>query len=350
MSCMNFEKNYKYSFSKNLIKQTRDLNKLLTLELELSHMCNYKCRYCYSSAGAPLHNEMTLTELFNVVDQAKELCVRTIVIIGGGEPLIYPHIKKLIKYIFSKGINMILFTNGSNIDADMAEFLYTYDVFPVLKANGLKPKTMNWLCGTSNAYQTFLRALSNLIKAGYNNHGRSIGISTVICQQNYDEIVTLWKWVRNHNMIPYFERVTPQGRAKNNNLEVSPEDLKRIFDILSQIDRECYGIEWDSSHPPIAGSSCERHLYSLYVKSNGDVIPCSGIELVVGNVRNDKLQDIIIGSKVIQELRHIENTIKGKCLKCDLHGECYGCRGSAYSYYGDHLAQDPLCWRRVEGR
>lgn len=347
MSCINFDKIFKYSFSNELIKQTRDLDKLLTLEIELSHKCNYKCNYCYSAAGSPLSNELTITELFQVVDEAKELCVRTIVIIGGGEPLLYPHIKKLIKYIFTKGINIILFTNGSQLDMEMAKYLYEYRVFPVLKANGIKPKTMNWLCGVPFAYTTFIRALSNLVCAGYNRDENNIGISTVICRQNYDEIVPLWKWVRDNKMIPYFERVTPQGRARDNNLEISPHKLKEIFDKLASIDKKDYGIKWDSSHPPIAGSSCERHYYSLYIKSNGDVIPCSGIDFTVGNVRDDCLQDIITGSNVIQQLRHIEMNITGKCLQCDLHFKCYGCRGNAFLYYNDYLAEDPLCWRNV---
>lgn len=348
MSCIHFDKMYQYSFSSELVKQTRDLNKLLTLEIELSRKCNYKCRYCYSDAGIPLDKELKIAELFEVVNQAKELCVRTIVIIGGGEPLLYPHIKELIKYIFSKGIGMILFTNGSQLDREMADYLYMYRVFPVLKANGIRPKTMNWLCGVPFAYTSFVRALSNLMSAGYDKAENSIGISTVICCQNYEEIVPLWKWVRDNKMIPYFERVTPQGRAKNNDLDISSNRLKEIFDKLAIIDKRDYGIKWDSTHPPIAGSTCERHYYSLYVKSNGDVVPCSGIDLPVGNVRDSCLKDIIINSDVIQQLRHIEINIIGKCLQCDLHNKCYGCRGSAYAHYNDYLAEDPLCWRNIE--
>ena len=33
MSCLNFNNTFKYGFSKELILQTRDLNKLLTLDL-----------------------------------------------------------------------------------------------------------------------------------------------------------------------------------------------------------------------------------------------------------------------------------------------------------------------------
>lgn len=345
MSCINFDKTFKYSFTKELIEQTRDLDKLLTLELELSHECNYRCKYCYSVAGKKLQNELTLSEIMYVIDQAQDLWVRTIVIIGGGEPLLYPYIKEIIKYIFSRRINIIIFTNGSCLSKELAKFLYSYGVFPVLKANGITPKTMNWLCGTPDAYTNFIRALDNLYEAGYTKGDMPIGISTIICRQNYEEIIPLWRWVRDSGLIPYFERVTIQGRAKNNNLKVSSIELKNIFDELSSIDREEYNNEWESVHPPIAGSSCRRHYYSLYIKADGNVIPCSGIDLAVGNIRDELLQNIISQSEIIQELRHIDDKIKGKCRNCDLSKNCYGCRANAYMFYGDYLEEDPLCWR-----
>lgn len=344
MSCLAFNRNYKYSFSEDLIIQMRDLNRLLTIELELSHECNYRCKYCYSSAGKRLDDDLAFIEICEIVDQAQNLGVQAIVIIGGGEPLLYPHLMEFITYIFSKQISIILFTNGAFIDEKIAKFLKANEVFPVLKVNGIHPKTINWLCGSPYAYKNFINALSHLQSAGYTQEKSTMGISTIICRQNHDEIVELWQWVRDNNLIPYFERVSPQGRATKYSLQLSKKELKTIFDKLSKIDKERYNIQWDSNHPPIAGSTCNRHFYSLYIKSNGDVIPCAGIDYVVGNVRDKSLQSIIIESEILQELRHIDTSIKGKCQNCDFNISCYGCRGNAYQINNDYLAEDPLCW------
>lgn len=347
MSCINFNENYNYLFSDKMIIETRDLNKLLTLELELSHECDYGCKYCYSGAGKKLDNELSFSEVCDVVNQAKDLGVQIIVIIGGGEPLLYPYIKELIIHIFSKQIGIILFTNGSHLDNKMADFLWVYDVFPVLKVNGIRPKTINWLCGNPYAYKYLIKALSNLQCSGYTAEKGKIGISTIICRQNYDEILPLWQWVRNNNLIPYFERISPQGRAIKSNMHISSDELKIMFDRLSEIDKNYYDIQWDSNHPPLAGSSCNRHFYSLYIKSNGEVIPCSGIDRSVGNVRDKYLKNIIKESDVLQELRNIDLTIKGKCKDCDDKLHCYGCRGNAYQMSNDYLAEDPFCWKGI---
>ena len=345
MSCLNFNNSFTYDFSNKTIFQIRDLDKLLTLEIELSLACNYSCKYCYASAGQKGPSELSLSELKGVVDQAHEMGVQTIIIIGGGEPLLYPHIKEIIAYIFSKSMNIVLFTNGSLIDIDMAKYLLQHNVFPVIKVNGINPQTINWLCGNKNAYRHFIRALYNLEAAGYAEQNSRIGISTIICRQNYSEIIPLWRWVRDSKFIPYFERVSPQGRALKNDLQVSVDDLKKLFEELSEVDRTNYNIIWESNHPPIAGASCNRHYYSVYIRANGDVIPCSGIDCVVGNIRITSLQDIISNSKVIQQLRHINETVKGKCKRCESKTLCYGCRGNAYQMTGDFLAEDPFCWK-----
>ncbi|MCL2050346.1 MAG: radical SAM protein [Lachnospiraceae bacterium] len=344
MSCHDFDESYRYSFSNSAILQARDSNKLLTLELELTHECNYACKYCYSLAGKKLDKELSYPEVCEAVDQAQNLGVQTIVIIGGGEPLLYPHLKELIVYIYSKQIRIILFTNGSLLSKEMAAFIKSHDVFPVVKINGMQPKIINWLCGNKGAYKNIIKAISYLQYAGYMKEKNGIGISTIICRQNYDDIVPLWRWVRNNNFIPYFERLSPQGRALKYDIQLSAYELKNIFSELSEIDQNDYNIQWDVNIPPIAGSSCNRHYYSIYIKANGDVIPCSGIDISVGNIKNVPLQNILMESKVIQELRHIDTKKEGKCKDCSIDPLCYGCRGNAYQVNNDYLSEDPFCW------
>jgi len=97
--------------------------------------------------------------------------------------------------------------------------------------------------------------------------------------------------------------------------------------------------------PPLVGDRCLRHQYSCLVTSTGNVFPCVGIDIPVGNIRQTPLREIISGSEIIQDLRNHLNTIKAPCGACELADECYGCRGTAYQMTGDWLASDPLCWR-----
>ena len=125
---------------------------------------------------------------------------------------------------------------------------------------------------------------------------------------------------------------------------MSGPELKELFERLAQIDREEFGRIWEPQ-PPLAGNRCMRHLVSCLVTATGEVMPCVGVTLSQGNIRERKLADILHESPVIRDLKNYRQSIKGPCRSCEKAAECYGCRGAAYQLTGDYLASDPTCWR-----
>jgi radical SAM protein with 4Fe4S-binding SPASM domain len=95
------------------------------------------------------------------------------------------------------------------------------------------------------------------------------------------------------------------------------------------------------------GNRCLRHKFSCLVGARGEVMPCVGVNLPIGNVRRQPLADILAASQVLKDLKNHRETIKGPCRTCDKIANCYGCRGAAYQLTGDYLASDPLCWHNA---
>lgn len=91
-----------------------------------------------------------------------------------------------------------------------------------------------------------------------------------------------------------------------------------------------------------------RHAFSCLVSRQGDVMPCVGLDIAIGNVRDQALREIIKDSEVLEDLRDHSRTIRGPCASCEEAERCYGCRGAAYRLTGDYLASDPLCWKNAE--
>ncbi|CCO23430.1 radical SAM/SPASM domain-containing protein [Maridesulfovibrio hydrothermalis] len=323
-------------------------NRLLTAELELSRVCDLRCIYCYASSGDKLPDELSYTEILDAIAQCKNLGTRKIIILGGGEPMLYPRIMDVIRHIHGQGLGIELFTNGTRITPETAAEFYSLKVEPVVKFNSLDPETQDHLAGKKNAHKNIRNGLENLLEAGYAKGDIPFGAQTIICQQNFDEIPEMWRWLRSRNIIPYFETITDQGRAKENEvLAVPSEKAGILFKELSRIDRDEFGIIWEPK-PPVAAFSCKRHLYSCTITTTGEVIPCPGVDIPAGNIRTKPLAEIIAGSEVFQNLRNIRETIKGSCKSCELSSECYGCRGMAHHVNGDYLSTDPLCWRAKE--
>jgi radical SAM protein with 4Fe4S-binding SPASM domain len=237
-----------------------------------------------------------------------------------------------------------LFTNGQTLDLGVAKTLYDLGCGVVLKMNSRRPAVQDCLAGKAGTFAAIERALAVLRQVGYPDESHSLGIETIICRQNYDELPELWRWARMENIVPYVEVMTKQGRAiANPDLDVSGQEVKALFEKLSQLDRDEFLCSW-RPHPPLVASQCARHEYSCTVTSSGDVHPCPGVDVSVGNIREKTLRDILKESEVVRDLRDIRNTIKGECRECELSDTCYGCRGHAYQVTGDYLASDPLCW------
>ena len=336
-----------FEFAREEIEDAVRNSRLLSLEIEPSLRCNFHCPYCYIPKNSSLEDELTVEEIHDVVLQAQELGAKKIIILGG-EPMIYPHIMEMIKFIRTHHLNVEMFTNGSNITADIAKQLFDYGVNVVLKMNTLDEHIQDMLAGKEGAFNSIQKAFHNLKQARRPSGETFLAVSTVICSKNIDELVDMWKWLRDQNIIPYFEMITPQGNVKQNDwLNVEPQKAYDLFCKIAEIDRTRYGYFWDPQ-PSLVGNRCLRHQFSCLVTSQGYVMPCVGVTIPVGNIREQKLGDIIKDSEVIHDLRNYHETIKGPCRECEKASECYGCRGAAYQLTGDYLASDPMCWKNVD--
>ncbi len=340
---------YGAEFSQEEIAEAVREGRLLSMELEFNKSCNFRCLYCYASDHAVQRDELSREEFFDLITQARELGARKMIVLGG-EPMLYPHIMEMIKFIRGLDMDVELFSNGTNITREMARELYAAGVRVVLKMNTFDEKVQDTLSGRKGAYTQIHEAFKNLKEAGYPSADRFMGISTVVCQQNIEELPKMWEWLRDQNIAPYFEMITPQGGAKEHNmLDVDSRQVEELFKRISKIDRNKYGHHWDPK-PPLIGGECLRHQFSCAVNSEGDVQPCVGVTIPIGNVRKQKLREILKDSEVVQDLKMYTETIKGPCSECERLSECYGCRGAAFQMTGDYLASDPLCWKNLDRR
>jgi radical SAM protein with 4Fe4S-binding SPASM domain len=340
---------YGSEFSREEIAAAVRDGRLLSMEIEFNQNCNFRCIYCYASDSNLRHEELTQEEFFDVITQAKDLGARKIIILGG-EPMLYPHLLEMIRFIRDREMEIELFTNGTNMTPEMARTLFDHRVRIVLKMNTFDESLQDTLSGRRGAYVQIQEALKNLKAAGYPSKECPLGVSSIICQQNIEELPKLWEWLRDQDILPYFEMMTPQGGAREHNmLELDSRSVEDFFHTIAEIDRTKYGHVWDPK-PPLVSGVCLRHQFSCAVNSEGFVQSCVGITIPIGNVREKSLKDILHESEVVQDLKSYREMIKGPCGECSKLEECYGCRGTAYQLTGDYLASDPLCWENIDRR
>ncbi len=314
--------------------------------------CRLQCPYCYvrgpriqSRSRREQRAALSVDELLNVVDQAVDLGLGGVGIIGPYEPLLEPGILDLAAGLRERGLRVTIFTKGTCITAEVAAILSRHDVTLGITVHAMNRDLHDALTGHRGSYDQMMLGLRTLLRNGYETKRHRILVQSVVARQNLRELPGIWRWAKRNGHVPFFERLTVQGAARRNlaRLSVTPGDLRALFHRIAQVDREEFRESW-LPHPPWIGQSCSRHLNGCHLTADGYVQPCTGVDIPVGNVRDVDLKSILRGSDVFWELRDIRHKVKGACHDCDCKDDCYGCRGQAYQLTGDYLAEDPCCW------
>ena len=94
--------------------------------LEITDNCNLQCKGCYRKN---MEGHRDLETLKSEVDFFIRVRNIDTVCIAGGEPLIYPHIVELVKYIADRGIKPNIITNTLALDKELLQKLYDAGIF-----------------------------------------------------------------------------------------------------------------------------------------------------------------------------------------------------------------------------
>jgi MoaA/NifB/PqqE/SkfB family radical SAM enzyme len=136
-----------YMYGTQAAHEARNSNRLLAIRLETNTSCNLRCRYCYARSGENSVKIADFDVLKRIISEAKELGIRSVVVIGGGEPTLYPNFRELIAYIDSLGIIPMLFSNTVLMTEELAGFLYERNASVMGKLDSLRPEVQDYLAG-----------------------------------------------------------------------------------------------------------------------------------------------------------------------------------------------------------
>ncbi|MEK6938804.1 MAG: radical SAM protein [Nanoarchaeota archaeon] len=319
-----------------------------------SILCNIRCRYCNGISGTPPPGEISLSVIKNVISQVKELGAESVVVIGGGEPTIYPYFKELVRYINGLALVPVVFTNTVTMDYDLASFLYHENASVMTKLDSLNEEIQDLLASKKGTYRKIQEGLDNLMKVGFANGSTSrlrLGASFVTTTLTLDETPEIWEFCRKHNIYPNQEALVPRGRALTELSHSSPTSvqLNAVKRRLLGIDKQKYGYTW-LVHTPLTGNGCLQHMYSVYLTSKGYIRPCADVDVELFNVKEISIKEIL-RTPLFQMVRNIEKHLGGKCGTCEYVPDCIGCRGIAFStginegldIYQALKREDPCC-------
>ncbi|NDH83662.1 MAG: mycofactocin radical SAM maturase [Acidimicrobiia bacterium] len=325
----------------------RGLDAPICLTWELTYACNLQCVHCLSSSGRRDPRELTTEECEAVIDELQRMQVFYINI-GGGEPTIRKDFWHLVRYAVDHGVGVKFSTNGSGIDAEVAEQLAESDYVDVqISIDGADAETNDHVRG-AGSFATAVQAMEHLNAAGF----EGFKISVVMTRHNIPQVDEFKAMADHYGAQLRLTRFRPSGRGADSWEALHPTDQQQ---------RELY--HWLMDHPDVLTGDSFFHLSALgealpglnlcgagrvvcLIDPVGDVYACPFVlhdEFLAGSVRDEGgFQKVWQDSDLFTELREPQSA--GACASCGHFDACQGGCMAAKFFTGIPLdGPDPEC-------
>ena len=323
----------------------------------LTKRCNLKCDHCYLDAdelegGA---GDLPTEEVLRIVDDIAGYAPGAMLILTGGEPLLRPDLFDIAKRASGGGLSVVLGTNGTLINEEIAKKLKEAGVQGVgISLDSILPESHDAFRGLKGAFGKTVASIDALKKAGLD-----FQVQFTVTRKNYDEIPGLIelaaeKGARAANV--FFLVCTGRGQEMT---DITPEQYEKMLQYLTEAEGFYAGkmmvrarcaphflrvVQQKAPDSPVmkgATSGCIAGTGYFRITPEGDVTPCPYMPGAVGNVRKQPLSEIWESSHVFESLRN--PMYNGKCADCRYNEVCGGCRARALSATGDMMGEDPWC-------
>ncbi len=103
------------AFSQKVHDWSSQHHHVVRAQLELTYRCNLRCRHCYTDPYIDVQffpRELTLAELFHLLDDLQDLGVIWLNLTGG-DILMHPHFFEVYERAYRQGFLLQLYTNGT---------------------------------------------------------------------------------------------------------------------------------------------------------------------------------------------------------------------------------------------
>jgi radical SAM protein with 4Fe4S-binding SPASM domain len=310
--------------------------------LDVTNACQLRCRHCCTSSGQRLEEELTFTELCRVIDEVREMGIKSLVV-SGGEPLLRPELGAILAHARGLGLELTILTNGLLIDERWARILVELGVRVKISLDGATAATHDALRGEGTFAGT-CAVLERLRRAG----ARELAVHYTVHRRNFRELAALPALLARLG-VPglVIGTIKPAGRARENEaLLIPPRMVAFVHQRVSAIKRRA-GVELLAfGDRGWGGFGCPASCNKLGLTASGRLTTCAffGADLLGGSIRESSLEALWRGH--LASDRFVANE---RCAGCPELARCGGgCRARALHYHGDLNATDPYCCALVE--
>lgn len=150
-----------------------------SIHLHLTLRCTARCLHCKQWTW-PKHSEFTIKELDKLFEIFNSWGVKTITL-GGGNPLLYEHIKLTIQRAFQANIQVGIITEGINLSHDLSDAICQYAHWIRFSLDGPNAKIHDKI---RNSPGLFNKVITSIKKLQAQQSNLRIGLNCVVQKNN----------------------------------------------------------------------------------------------------------------------------------------------------------------------
>lgn len=280
------------------------------LELSPTGACNHRCRFCAFDylQYKPIH--LDLEVLRKQLFEMASLGIKSIMLAGEGEPLLYKDINKLIALGKEAGLDMAITSNGVKLNQEFIEHSLDKLVWIKISLNAGSKTTYAYIHGTRE--EDFSTVLNNLKEAvafkTKQGIKTTIGAQILLLPENRQEIKKLISICRDDLGLDYLV-IKPYSQHQfsitkiYNNLDYQ-DFLTSLQDVEGESSPEFKVILRKNALKKSKKQKKYQRCYATpflwaHITTNGDVYSCSAFlgdqRFCLGNINKQTFQEIWTG-------------------------------------------------------
>jgi Fe-coproporphyrin III synthase len=341
----------------------------------LTRTCNLKCVHCYTSSDAKRYpNELTTEQCKLVLEDLAAFKVPA-VLFSGGEPLVRQDVFELAHYARTLGLHVVLSTNGTLIDREIAErFKELKFAYIGISLDSAIAAVHDEFRGQKGAFERTMRGFRHCVAVG-----QKVGLRLTLTRHTAQDLDRIFDFIEAEGIDrACFYHLCPAGRGKNL-ADLSHQESRRAMDTIFDrtkdllargkrveiltVDNHCDGpylyLRMKKENDPRA----QQVLDMLNWNGGGRYSSGVGIANIdfvgnvhadqfsmyrsFGNVKERKFSEVWQDTTdpIMAGLKDRLPKIKGRCAACKFKEFCAGSlRARAEVSTGDPWESDPGCY------
>ena len=292
---------------------------------ELTRRCNLRCPYCYVgfARNTLSENELSKEEIFSIFDQiADKGCL--FLTFSGGEPFFRDDFRSIYLYALKKGFLITIFTNGTLIDRETADFLACYPPFHIdITILGAGKEVYEKVSGVEGSYRKCRQAIELL-----EERSLPYGLKSVINTINREEIWEIKKLAEGFGKQFRFDTLICSelnGAHEGTKYRLSPREIIQLDYQEPEKWREWMSFDCRLWGPVKTDRlyKCGGGLCSFHISSSGQL----GLCVLDTNFRYDLGKGSFRDGwdRFIPRVRKFVDKTRTKCSGCEIRAICSIC-------------------------